>query len=150
NLSRPRTSRLRNRWHSLLGSSNCLGWILVILQPAREVGVVGSHVKVTMPGQVEKNDLLFSRFLCFQGFVDWRTDRVASLWCGHDAFATGELHCCLEDGVLVIGLGIDDTLFMQQGYQGSHAMVAQAAGVDTRRNEIVAESMHLDQRCHAN
>src|SRR6266567_2542030 len=135
---------LRNRWHPLLRSSNRLGWVLVILQPAGEVGVVGSHVKVAVAGQVEENDALFPRLFGLQSLVDCGPDGMSSFRCRHDAFAARELYRCLEDRVLVIGLGIDDTFFMQQGYQGGHTMIAQTTGVDTRRNEIVAEGMHLD------
>ena len=88
--------------------------------------------------------MLFSRLLGLQGFVHGSTDGMSGFRCGHNAFAARELYRCLEDSVLVIGFGIDDTLFMQQGYQGRHAVVAQATCMDTRRNEIVAEGMHLD------
>src|SRR5262249_32901731 len=101
---------LGNRRHSLLRSSNRLGRVLVILQPAREVGIVGSHVKVAVTGQVEENDALFSRLFGFQGLVYRSPDGMSRFWRWHNAFAARELYRCLEDRVLVIGLGIDDAL----------------------------------------
>src|SRR5436309_397015 len=92
--------------HSLLGGGDGLGWILVVLEFSGEVGVVGGHVKVAVPGQVEENDLLVSGFFGLQRFVDGRADGVSSFWRGNNAFAACELHGCFEDGVLVIGLGL--------------------------------------------
>src|SRR5229473_1357812 len=99
NLPRPHTSRLRNRWHPLLRSSNCLGRVLVILQPAGEVGIVGTHVKVAMTGQVEEDDALFSRLFGLQSFVNRGSDSVPRLRRGHNALAARELYRCLKDCV---------------------------------------------------
>src|SRR5579859_3931882 len=72
--------------HSLLGGSDGLDRVLVILQFAGEIGIVSSHIEVTMPGQVEKNDALLPGLFGLQRFVEHGTHGVRSLWRGNNAF----------------------------------------------------------------
>ena len=66
--------------HFVLGSSDGLCWIFVILQFTREIGLVGGHVEVTVAGEVEEDHALLACFFGFEGFVDHGTDGVSGLW----------------------------------------------------------------------
>src|SRR5438270_232458 len=110
-------SLLHHLRHSLLGRSHSLGGVLVVLQFPGEVGVVGSHIEVTMTGQVEENDALFPFLLGLECFLEDCTDSMSRLWRGNNAFAAGKLNSRLKDGILVVRLSLDDSFLMEQGDQ---------------------------------
>ena len=64
----------------------------------------------------------------------------------HDALGARELHAGLEAGVLMIGARFDQAELLAMADQRRHAVIAQAAGMEARRNEGRAERMHLDER----
>ena len=75
-------------------------------------------------------------------------DGVGRLGCRQDALGAGELDAGLEARALVDAPGLDEAVLLEQADQRRHAVVAQAAGVDRLRDEVVAERVHLDERRH--
>src|SRR5207253_2914028 len=73
--------------------------IRVVLQRAREIGVVGAHVKVPVPRQVEQDHALLASLSRRERFVDCRADRVRRFGRRQDALTAGELDGRLEDRV---------------------------------------------------
>ena len=124
-------------------------WIGVVLQRARQVGVVGGHVEVAVARQIEQNDPLLTRFAGAQRLVDRRSNGVRRLGRGNDALGARELDGRLEHAVLRVGQGLDHAVVDQLAEQRRGAVVAQATRVDGRRHEAVAERVHLDQRRQA-
>jgi hypothetical protein len=59
------------------------------------------------------------------------------------------MHAGLEGGDLRHRHRLDQLLVVELGYQRRIAVVAQAAGVDAGRHEVVAQGVHLHQRCVA-
>ena len=60
--------------------------------------------------------------------------------------AAGEPHGRGEDLVLAVGLRLDEPGLDQAAQHRRIAVVAKAAGVDRRRDEVVAERVHRHQR----
>src|SRR3954467_160502 len=56
--------------------SDGFGWIGVILQSARLIGVVGAHIEMAVAGQVEQNDAPLAGLACGQRLVNRRANRV--------------------------------------------------------------------------
>ena len=73
-------------------------------------------------------------------------DRVRRLGRRDDPLAAGEEHGRREDVVLEVGLGADQPVADELREQRRGAVVAQAARVDRRRHEVVAERVHRDER----
>jgi hypothetical protein len=44
--------------------------ILIVLEPAREVLIIGAEVEVTMPAQGNKDGLFLPCFPALEGFID--------------------------------------------------------------------------------
>ena len=65
---------------------------------------------------------------------------------GYDAFRPGELNAGLEAADLMYRAGFDFAQMGQMADQRRHAVIAQTAGMEPRRNEAGAERVHLDQR----
>ena len=65
-----------------------------------------------------------------------------------DGLGAGEGDRRLEAGELADGAGLDEAVVQQLRDQRRGAVVAQAAGVDAGRHEVVAERVHLDHRRH--
>ena len=63
-----------------------------------------------------------------------------------DALGAGELHAGLEGGDLRHRHRLDQAFVQQLRHQRRIAVVAQAAGVDAGRHEVVAQRVHLHQR----
>src|SRR5260370_29709679 len=71
-----------------------------ILELAAQIAVVGSHVEMSVPGEVEENRLSLARSLARVGLVDCRTDRVVGLRGGDAALRTGVNPSGLEGAAL--------------------------------------------------
>src|SRR5207302_170796 len=65
----------------------------------------------------------------------------------NDSFATRELDRGLERGQLRYGDRLDHFLVVKLADERRHAVIAEAARVERRRDERVAERVHLHQRC---
>ena len=120
--------------------------VLEVLELARHVALVGGEVEVAVTAEVERDDLPVSRGLAAERLVDDDPDRVGRLGRRQEPFRAREGQRRLEGGVLVDGHRLDHLVVVQRAHQGRHAVVAEAAGVDRRRDEGVAERVHLDQR----
>ena len=57
-------------------------------------------------------------------------------------FGSGEQHRGFENGVLRDGHRLDQAFLHQEAEQGSGPVVAQTAGVDAGRHEVVAQGVH--------
>ena len=75
-------------------------------------------------------------------------DRVGGLGRRQEALGPGEGQRRLEGRVLVDGHRLDHLRVVEGAHQRRHAVVAEPAGVDRRRDERVAERVHLDERRH--
>ena len=80
--------------------------------------------------------------------VDRHLDGVGRLGGGEDALGPGEPHAGLERRPLVDGLRLDEPLLLEHRHERRHAVVAEPAGMDRLRDEVVAERVHLHQRRH--
>ena len=74
-----------------------------------------------------------------------RGDRVRGLGGGDDSLGAGEQDRRLEHARLRQGPRLEEPLVDQGAHQRRAAVVTQAAGVDSRRDEAMAQSVHLDQ-----
>ena len=73
-------------------------------------------------------------------------DGVGGFRRGHDAFGAGEQRRGLEDLGLVVRLGLNQAQLERVADHRGHAVVAQAAGMNGRRHELVAQGVHHHQR----
>ena len=71
---------------------------------------------------------------------------MSSLGRRQDPLAAGKEDCRREDVVLQVRLGADQAVADELRDQRRHAVVSQPAGVNGRRNEVVPERMHRDER----
>ena len=78
------------------------------------------------------------------GLVDRRPDGVRRLRRRDEALGPGELDRRLEARVLGVGPRLEEAQLVQVADQRRHAVVAQPAGVDRGRPELVAKGVHLD------
>src|SRR2546425_11710519 len=135
-------------WHPLLRLSHRLCRVFVVLQLPGKVGVIGGHVEVTMPTEIEQNRLLLPCLFRLQCLVDRCAYCMPGLRRRNDPFSAREFHSGLEDGVLVIGLGLDDAFIVKQRHQRCHAVIAQPACMNTGWYEVMTERVHFHQWCH--
>src|SRR5262249_36210415 len=99
--------------YALLGGSDCLSWIFVVLELACEIGIVGSQVKVAVATQVKKDYALLSGFLSLAGFFEDGGDGMGGFGGRQDTFMAGEEHGGFEDGFLIVGLSFYDAFLMK-------------------------------------
>ena len=86
--------------------------------------------------------------LASQGLVDDRSDGVARLGRRDGALGAGELDGRLEHLPLGVGGRLHAPVLHQVADDRRVAVIAEPAGVDRRRDEVVAERVHRQQRCH--
>ena len=82
-------------------------------------------------------------------FADRLCDGVSRFRSRDDTFRTGEENACGQSFRLRHGLGFDDLVFQQLAHDRTGSVIAQATCVDVRRNEVMAEREHRNQRCQA-
>ena len=71
---------------------------------------------------------------------------MAAFRSGQDAFHSGELFCRRKYRGLLHAAGGHITVMIQLGEDGAHAVIAQAARMVGRRDEVAAQGVHLCQR----
>jgi len=74
---------------------------------------------------------------------------MSGLGGGNDSLRAGEEGGCLEDLGLLQCSGLDQTITHQIAEKRCVSMIAQATGMNSGRDEIVAQGEHLDHRGHA-
>src|SRR5438552_3952260 len=130
----------------LEGLRDLLGGVLVVLEPAGQIGLVGAQVEEAVAAQVEDDGLLLALLLALERLVDGAADRVRRLRRRQDALGARELDRRLERRDLGDGPRLDDPLVVELADERRHAVVAEAAGVHGGGHEGVAERVHLHQR----
>ena len=110
-----------------------------------QVVVVGLHVEVPVPGQVEQDDPFLARLAGRDGLLDRRPDGVRRLRAGDEPLRLGELDARFEHLVLRVGPSLHVALADQDGERGRVAVVPEAARVHRRRDERVPQRVHRDQ-----
>ena len=101
------------------------------------------------PERVKKMVLRLTGPLAGQSLVDRRADRVVGFRRRDDSLGAREGEPGLERLALRHGNGLDQPLMMKLRDQRRVAVVTQAAGVDSRRNEIAPQRVHQHQRRQA-
>ena len=101
-----------------------------------------------MSAERGQDHLLLPGLLAAHGLLDGRGQRVRRLGRRHDALGAGEEHAGGEALRLRLGDRLDLAGLVEVADQRAHAVVAQPAGVDRVRHEVVAERVHLHQRRH--
>ena len=114
----------------------CSWGIGVVFQLAAEVFVVGGHVAQPVAAEAEENALFLAGFLAFQGFDNRAADGVRCFRGGYRAFGFGEQLGRLEAFVLMICRRFDQSELGAEADHGRHAVIAQSAGVNSRRHEL--------------
>jgi hypothetical protein len=104
---------------------------------------------VAVAAQRSEDDLGLARLGAVAGLADGRRDRVRRLRGRDDALGTGEADAGLEALGLADRLGLDQAQLVDVAEQRRHAVVAQPAGVDGVRDEVVAQRVHLHHRREA-
>ena len=84
--------------------------------------------------------------LGFERLADGFGDGVVGFRRGNDALGAGELNAGGEGVKLLHRGGFDQSQVHDVRDQRRHAVVAQAAGMNSRRHEGAAQRVHLDQR----
>src|SRR6266851_523467 len=112
---------------------------------AAEEVLVGGQIEQAVAREAEENRLGVARLLAGPCLVHGRPDGVRRFGGRDDAFDPGELDGCLEDLALGIGEGLDDPVLDEAAECRGVAVVAEAAGMDRRGDEGVAEGEHLDE-----
>ena len=102
-----------------------------------------------MAGEVEEDGLLLAGLLALEGLLDGGGDGVAGLRSGDDALGAGEQDAGRE-GILLLDVhGLHQAVLHQLGEDDTGTVVTEAAGVDGRGLEGVAEGVHRQERGHA-
>ena len=98
--------------------------------------------------QRRQDHRLLAGLLGLERLTNSQRDRMSRLRCRDDALGPCELHRGREALGLRHRFRVHHSLFVEVGDHRSHAVVAQAAGVDRVRDEVVAEGVHLHQGGH--
>src|ERR687898_2594529 len=117
-----------------------------VLEFSGEVVVVGGHVEVAVAREVEEDRLLLTRLVRRPRGLKRAEDRAGRLRRWEDPLASRELDRGGEAVALEVGLAADPPVAHQLGDQRRDAVVAQPAGVDRRRDEVVPERVHRNER----
>ena len=110
--------------------------------------LIGSHVEIARSGKSEEYRLGLSALAAFDGLVHCRAYGVARLGRGQDALGARKI---LRRGKYV-GLPharrLHQSLVVQLGQNGAHAVIAQSARVAGGRYEVRTERVHLRERAY--
>ena len=74
---------------------------------------------------------------------------MAGLRCRDDAFSLREEYTCCERVKLLDVNSFHQAVLHKLRHYGTGSVIAQATCVDVRRNEVMAEREHRNQRCQA-
>lgn len=103
---------------------------------------------MTVATEVEQDGLALAFALAAQGLLDGAFDRMVGFGRRHDALCARKGHASLKALTLGVGGGLHQAQLLAVTHQRCHAVVAEPAGVETRRREGAAEGVHLGQRGH--
>lgn len=120
----------------------------MILEFSRQKGLVRRHVHQPVAAPVEEDDFFLAFLLGLEGLADDHRYGVIGLGRADEAFRTGEGDPGLEGLELWHGLRPDQVAHGELADDGSHPVVAEAAGVDAFRDEVVPEGVHRKERGH--
>src|SRR4051812_29878541 len=95
---------------------------------------------------VEQDGLALAIALAAQRLVDRTTHRMRRLRRRHDTLAARELDTGVEASDLMVGARLDQAELRDMGNQRRHAVIAQAARMEARRNKSRAQRVHLHER----
>ncbi len=101
---------------------------------------------MAVAAQVEQDRAGGAFLLAAQRFVDRTLDGVVGLRRRHDALGAGEGDAGLEALELVVGARLDQPELLQVTHQRCHAVITQAARVESGRDERGPQGVHLHQR----
>ena len=99
-----------------------------------------------VPAEIEEDRPLLSFFLGAQRFANGSGDGVVRFRRRNDTFGARKLNPGGKRVQLLHRDGLHQSQIHHVRYQRSHAVIAQSAGVNPRRNERAAQRVHLDQR----
>ena len=102
-----------------------------------------------MTAQRRQDHLLLAGLGAAVGLLDGRGQGVGRLGGRDDPLGAGEEHAGGEALRLLLGDRLELAGLVEVADQRAHAVVAQAAGVDRVRDEVVPQGVHLHQRRHA-
>ena len=108
--------------------------------------LIGHHIEIARTGEAEDDGLLFSGFLAPDCFVNGDADRVGAFRRGQDAFYFCEVLRGFKHFRLLDADCFQQALVIELGQGGTHAVIAQAAGVVGGRDKIAAQRIHLGKR----
>ncbi len=114
----------------------------IVCQLAREVSIIGSQVEVSVPAMRYQDGLGFPFLFTLQGFINSYLDVVAGLGAGNNTLGASKGYSSFEGLGLVLRPGLNQTQSMEVADDGCHAVVAQSAGVDWRRDKCMAQGVH--------
>ena len=104
---------------------------------------------MAVAGQVEQDGALLAGLAGRRGFFRHRAQRVRRLRSGEEALAPREAHRLRKDLSLLVRARLNDLVLDQRAKGRRVSVVAQAACVDSVRDEAVAERVHLRDRSDA-
>src|SRR5690348_1280879 len=133
-------NRMKTSWASgrLDGGErllDVLGRIFIILELARDIALVGSHIEMAVTAQAEQDGSGTSRGASVDCLVDSGTNGVRRLRSRQDALGARELQGGFEDGQLRIRHGVNVAELAQMADERRCAVITKAAGVNAGRNE---------------
>ena len=102
-----------------------------------------------MTGKIEEQRLRLAAGFAAQRLVDAGANAMGRFGSRDDALGAGEHHPGFEGGGLRHGDGLDQLLVVELRDQRRIAVIAQTAGMNARRHEVVAQRVHLHQRREA-
>src|SRR5262245_16661444 len=120
--------------------------VVLVDELALEVADIGLHVEMPVAGHAEQDYLTLALALAAQCLVDRAAHRVGRFGRRHDSLAARELDAGFEAGELMIGARLDQAEAGDMRHERRHAVIAQAAGMEARRNESRAQRVHFHKR----
>ena len=118
----------------------------MVFHSAVHIGIICHHVEIPRSGKPKQNGFRFACFLALQSFIDCHFNGMRAFRRWQNGFQLGELHARFEHFGLFYTYRAGIAIVHQLRNDRTHAVVAQATSVVGRRNEAIAERVHLTQR----
>ena len=107
---------------------------------------VGHHIKVSGTGQAKDDGFFFARLPAFHRLIHRDPDGVSAFRRGEDALHPRKIFRRFKHRGLRDRDGFHQSIGVELGQSGAHAVIAQAAGVVGRRDKAAAQRVHFCQR----